>query len=67
MTRSPEDLKGTPPRDSFAAADLRKLDRTAILVFAVLLVLGALVGVDAVSTTRDSLDSPIEAQANELH
>ncbi|MBR9838377.1 MAG: hypothetical protein ACX93U_01190 [Salipiger thiooxidans] len=67
MTRSPEDLKGTPPRDSFAAADLRKLDRTAILVFAVLLVLGALVGVDAVSTTRDSLDSPIEAQAIELH
>ncbi|WP_289150832.1 hypothetical protein [uncultured Salipiger sp.] len=67
MTRSPEDLKGTPPRDSFAAADLRKLDRTAILVFAVLLVLGALVGVDALSTTRDSLDSPIEAQAIELH
>lgn len=67
MTRSPEDLKGTPPRDSFAAADLRKLDRTAILVFAVLLVLGALVGVDALSTTRDSLDSPMEAQAIELH
>ncbi len=64
MSQSRDDCPPPVRPEPLLPVDLRGLDWTAALVFAVLLALGMLVGHDAVTNTRDTLREPmIEAQA----
>ena len=67
MSQSRDDCPPPARPEPLLPVDLRGLDWTAALVFAVLLALGMLVGHDAVTNTRATLRAPVtEAQAAAL-